>query len=155
MTPRRGLITGRVVNYEDPDWRPLERLASPYLASSFMWMFEVATRRGERFHAYKHIETRCYIHIDMDGNGLAYVPDEDRYARCPAWILLRAALRPWWEELNASPEEVALAQIAIERARGSESEPGWMLAPERRRELALAIDRALAPEPELSEADDW
>jgi hypothetical protein len=122
MSPGRGLITARVVNYEEPDWRPLERLASPYLASGFMWMFELATRRGERFHAYKHIETRRYVHIDLHGNGLAYIPEEDRYECYPAWVLLRAALRPWWEELNASPEERALAEIAIERAMGTEPE---------------------------------
>jgi hypothetical protein len=146
VTYRPGFITARVVNYEEPDWRPLERLASPYLASSFMWMFELATRRGERFHAYKHTETRCYAHIDINGNGLAYVPDEDRYERHPAWVLLRAALRPWWEELNASPEEIALAQIAIERARSDDWGSGAMLAPERRRELALAFEGALLPD---------
>jgi hypothetical protein len=112
----RRLITASVVNHEEPDWRPLEHLASAYRASSFMWMFELATRRGGRFHAYKHIETRCYIHIDIQCKGLAYVPEEDRYERHPAWVLLRAALRPWWEELNASPEEIALAQVAIQRA---------------------------------------
>jgi hypothetical protein len=101
MSRRQNLISARVVNYKEPDWRPLERLASPYLASSFMWMFELATRRGERFHAYKHIETRCYVHIDISGSVLAYVPEEDRYQRYPAWILLQTALRPWWEELNA------------------------------------------------------
>jgi len=109
VTPQKGLITARVVNSENPDWRPLERLASPYLASHWMWMFEVATRRGERFHAYKHIETRCYIHIDINGNGLGYVPVDDRYRRYPAWVLLRSALRPWWQELQASPEEIAIS----------------------------------------------
>ncbi|HEY1359120.1 MAG TPA: hypothetical protein VGF21_12520 [Thermoleophilaceae bacterium] len=138
------LITARVVNSKEPDWRPLERLASPYLASSFMWMFELRTRRGESFHAYKHIATRGYIHIDMDGNGLGYHPDEDRYGRYPAWALLRAALRPWWEELNATPEEIALAQVAIQRGQDMDfGGDGSMLAPERRRDLAFAISGAL------------
>jgi hypothetical protein len=48
--------------------------------------------------------------------------------------------------LNASPEEVALAQIAIERARSDDWGSGAMLAPERRRELALALEGALLPE---------
>jgi hypothetical protein len=149
--PKR-LITGRVVNYEEPDWKPLERFASPYLMSSFMWMFEVATRLGERFHAYKHIDTRGYAHIDINGNGLAYVPGEDRYARYPAWALLRAVLRPWWEELQASPEEIALAQIAIERARGDDFGSSPMLAPERRGDLALAIEGALLTRDEDEDA---
>jgi hypothetical protein len=146
MTTRKRLITARVVQYDEPDWRPLATVASEYLMGSFMWMHELATRRGERFHAYKHIETRCYVHIDMEGNGLAYHMDEDRYERVPAWVLLQAALRPWWEELNASPEEIALARIAIERARGMDFGPSPMLTPERRRELSLALDQALAPE---------
>jgi hypothetical protein len=137
------LITGKVVNNEEPDWEPLAHFASPYLMSSFMWMFEVATRRGERFHAYKHVATRRTAHIDIKGNGLAYVFDEDRYARYPAWVLLRTVLRPWWEELNATPEEIALSQIAIERAKGADYSSCPMLAPERRRDLALAIEGAL------------
>jgi hypothetical protein len=143
----KGLITARMVQGDTPDWEPLARFASPYLMSSFMWMYELATRRGERFHAYKHIETRGYAHIDINGNGLAYVPDEDRYERYPAWVLLQAALRPWWEKLNATPEEVALCRIAVERARGVEWGPRPMLTPERRHELALAIEGALIREP--------
>ena len=137
------LITARVVNHEEPDWRPLERFASPFLASSFMWMFEVRTRRGESFHAYKHIDTRCYVHLDVDGKGLAYHWEEERYGRYPAWVLLRAALRPWWEKLDATPEEVAVAQLAIQRARDLEWGSGSMLAPERRADLALAFESAL------------
>jgi len=137
------LITARVVNYEEPDWRPLERFASPYLAGSFMWMHEVRTRRGESFHAYKHIETRCYVHLGIDGNGLAFHWDEKRYGRYPAWVLLKAALRPWWEELNASAEEIALAQMAIQRARELDWGSQLIDVPDRRADLALALDRAL------------
>jgi hypothetical protein len=69
--------------------------------SSFMWMFEAGTPAGERYHAYKHIDTGRYVHLDLGGNALAY------------------ALRPWWEDLQASPEEVVAAWTAIERARRS------------------------------------
>jgi hypothetical protein len=110
------------------------------------------TRRA--VHAYKHIDTRRTAHIDIDGNGLGYVFDEDRYTRYPAWGLLRAVLRPWWEELQASPEEIALAQIAIERARADDFGSSRMLAPERRRDLALAIEGALLHEPEAWEDDE-
>jgi hypothetical protein len=67
---------------------------------------------------------------------------------------LRAVLRPWWEELQASPEEIALAQIAIERARADDFGSSRMLAPERRRDLALAIEGALLHEPEAWEDDE-
>jgi hypothetical protein len=108
------------------------------------------TRRA--VHAYKHIDTRRTAHIDIDGNGLGYVFDEDRYTRYPAWGLLRAVLRPWWEELQASPEEIALAQIAIERARADDFGSSRMLG--RRRDPALAIEGALLHEPEAWEDDE-
>jgi hypothetical protein len=101
MSRRRNLITARVVNYKEPDWRLLERLASHYLREQLHVDVRARQKRGERFHAYKHIETRCYVHIDISGSVLAYVPEEDRYQRYPASILLQTALRPWWEELNA------------------------------------------------------
>ncbi len=70
-----------------------------------------------------------------------------QHERFPAPGAPSRALRPWWEELDASPEEIALARIAIERARDSESDPSSMLAPGRRHELSLAFDRGLAPPP--------
>src|SRR3954447_26788088 len=107
-------------------------------------MYELATRRGERFHAYKHIDTRRTMHIDIESKGLAYVPEQDKYERHPAWVLLRAVLRPWWEELGASPEEIALAHVAIQRAQDIDwGSVDSMLAPERRRDLAFALRGAL------------
>jgi hypothetical protein len=55
------------------------------------------------------------------------------------------------EELQASPEEIAPAQIAIERARADDFGSSRMLAPERRRDRALAIEGALLHEPEAWE----
>jgi hypothetical protein len=47
-----------------------------------------------------------------------------------------------------------LAQIAIERARADDFGSSRMLAPERRRDLALAIEGALLHEPEAWEDDE-
>jgi hypothetical protein len=88
------------------------------LLETFMWMHEAATPAGERIHAYKHIETRCYVHLDLHGHAFVYV-DEDRYRPLPLATALELALAAWWEELDPSPEEVASAWSAIARARGA------------------------------------
>lgn len=76
-----------------PDWGPLLRLA-PALVDEFMWMFEVWLDDGERVQAYKHIETRGYLHLG--GRGAAFVYQGDgRYRQVGAcWLLERViALR--------------------------------------------------------------
>lgn len=109
-------MAGRISQREEPDWRPLARLMGEELVSSFMWMHEVEMPAGERFQAYKHIDTRRYLHVDLSGNAVAYVGGE-RYRPVALSAALEQVLRPWWEHLHASPEDVALAWAAIERAR--------------------------------------
>src|SRR5688572_29341983 len=50
----------------------------------FKWMGEIGTRRGERFHVYKHRDTRCSVHIDLIGKGLVYDPDAKASMPMPA-----------------------------------------------------------------------
>jgi hypothetical protein len=71
---RRGRITGS----ERPDWRPLEDLVGEPVAADFMWMFQVELSDGSLLHAYKHIDTRRYIHLDADAAAFAY-EEPDRY----------------------------------------------------------------------------
>jgi hypothetical protein len=110
-------LTARFLQCENPDWRPLERIMDVELVGWFMWMHEAATPSGRPIHAYKHIATRCYVHLDLDGNAYTYV-HEDRYRPIDLAELLELALRPWWEEgLGAEVEEVAASWRAIARAR--------------------------------------
>lgn len=81
-------------NFERPDWGPLVRLA-PARVDDFMWMFEVELEGGVRLHAYKHRETRGYLHLDHGGRAFAYIWDEKlaageggRYEQVdPEWLL--------------------------------------------------------------------
>lgn len=109
---------GRVHQYERPDWRPLARAVGEELLPAFMWMHEVVTPAGGRLHAYKHVDTRRYVHLDVEGRAFLYV-NEGRYRPVALATALDLALRPWWEQLDASPEDVAAAVSAIERARRS------------------------------------
>jgi hypothetical protein len=109
------VVRGPIGEADQPDWRPLRRLLPDALVETFMWMFEVALRDGRRIHAYKHIETRRYLHIDIRGDAFYYTA-EGRYRPIELSTLLEAVLRPWWEELGASPAEVLAAWTAIARA---------------------------------------
>jgi len=69
----RGVMTSQ---YDEPEWGPLLELAAEHV-DEFMWMFEVELESGLRLHAYKHIETRRYLHLDKEGRAFVYIwPDE-------------------------------------------------------------------------------
>jgi hypothetical protein len=112
-------VTGHSVQGSVPEWQPLLEAVGEDLAGTFMWMFEVRLSDGRPLHAYKHIDTRCYVHLDPASNAFRYV-GEHHYRRVELADALEAALSPWWERLNASVEDIAASWIAIARAR----EPG-------------------------------
>src|SRR6266496_1339412 len=117
-------IVGGIVQFEEPRWEPLERAVGEELMETFMWMFEVQTTEHRRFQAYKHRYTRRYLHVDHQGNAYDFVSEHDgrdRYRQVPLADAIELALRSWWEELDASPDDVADVRGAIERARRRES----------------------------------
>jgi len=89
LKPKRG----RVVNYERPVWEPLMALA-PEHVGDFMWMHEVELEDGTRLHAYKHVETRRYLHLDHGGRAFVFIPgslddvESSHYEEVvPGWLL--------------------------------------------------------------------
>jgi len=50
---------------------------APGHIDDFMWMFEVELESGLRLHAYKHIETRKYLHLDKEGRAFVYLWPEE------------------------------------------------------------------------------
>ena len=91
-------IRGKLVQYEEPAWEPLLNLLGTERVGDFMWMHEVALDTGERVHAYKHIDTRRYIHLSDMGKTCAYV-DRERYRPIPAFEAAELALPPeLWDE---------------------------------------------------------
>ncbi|MGN6201664.1 MAG: hypothetical protein ACTHNY_04595 [Solirubrobacterales bacterium] len=73
MRPRKG----QVLQFDHPVWEPLENLAFEH-AGEFMWMHEVELEDGTRLHAYKHWETRRYLHLDHGGRAFVFIWDESR-----------------------------------------------------------------------------
>ena len=66
-------IAGEAVQGDVPNWAPLLALVGEAKAAEFMWMFEVRLSDGRRLDAYKHIETRCCLHLDEHGKDFAYL----------------------------------------------------------------------------------
>ena len=86
-------IRGRLAQYEEPTWEPLLNLLGAERAGDFMWMHEIALATGERVHAYKHIDTRRYIHLSDAGKTYTYT-DRERYTPIPAFEAAELALSP-------------------------------------------------------------
>jgi hypothetical protein len=89
--------------HEKPEWGPLLELAPAHI-DDFMWMCEVELESGLRLHAYKHIETRKYLHLDMEGRAFAYIPpkvfredEPSSYREVDPRRVLKEVLRPGWE----------------------------------------------------------
>ena len=71
---------------DTPSWQPLLDLA-PEHVDDFMWMFEVEFDDGRSLHAYKHCETRQYLHLDEACRAYVFC-DGDRYREVdPDWLL--------------------------------------------------------------------
>lgn len=96
LTPRMATddrIRGTLVQYEEPTWEPLLNLLGAERVADFMWMHEIALVTGERVHAYKHIDTRRYIHLSDAGKTYTYI-DRERYTPIPAFEAVELALPP-------------------------------------------------------------
>jgi len=74
---KKTAVQGRMKQYEEPNWEPLLYLLRAYV-DDFMWMHEVELADGTSVHAYKHIETRRYLHLGEDHRAFVYT-DDDSY----------------------------------------------------------------------------
>ncbi len=83
---------GDSIQGDTPNWQPLLELAPEHI-DDFMWMFEVELVGGTRLHAYKHWETRRYLHLSLDGRAFVYCEPSSYREVDPGW-LLDLVLRP-------------------------------------------------------------
>jgi hypothetical protein len=73
---------GEIGHCERPDWDPLLDLVGEAVTRDFMWMYEVDLVPRGHVQAYKHIDTRRYLHLDSRGNAYEY-RGPNRYRRVP------------------------------------------------------------------------
>jgi hypothetical protein len=110
-------ITGIATQGETPDWGPLLDAVGEDVVGDFMWMFEVTLADGRKLQAYKHFHTRCYIHLDSNGEAFVYEP-RDRYRSMPVADVLAAVFLPLLELPGihgVSDEQVARSWAAVDR----------------------------------------
>jgi len=86
-------IRGAILQGDTANWEPLLAAVGEPLIEDFMWMFEVRTDDGRSCHAYKHVMTRRYLHLDTDGNAFSFV-SPNRYRPIALRRLLRGVLAP-------------------------------------------------------------
>ena len=117
--PRTRTISGRLVQFERPNWQPLIDLIGLELVRWFMWMNELELTGGTRAHAYKHVATRRYLHVAEDGRLFAYV--RGRYRE----IDLEEALDEvffMWEDTMPEPDLTAVVALARLKAGAASQE---------------------------------
>jgi hypothetical protein len=105
---------GRSTQGEVPEWGPLLDAVGERVTGDFMWMFEVELTNGARLQAYKHIDTRCYVHLAADGAAYVY-EHEDRYREIPLIDLLSAVFAPLVGLASVTSEQVGASWAVIDR----------------------------------------
>jgi hypothetical protein len=108
-------LPARHVQYDRPDWGPLEDLIGFELADWFMWMCEFELEDGVPLHAYKHIATRRYFHLATDGRAFAYTAD-GRYREIRRRDAIDLAFEKW-DVLRPEPEDPDAVRAALRHAR--------------------------------------
>jgi hypothetical protein len=121
---------GEVVNYDSPNWGPLEALVGRDLSGGFMWMFEVELRNRTRLHAYKHRLTRRYIYVARDGRCFGY-EEESSYRQITQFHAIYGAFNLWGSPKSddhvvhrLTPREQAAVEFVRHYASDQLLEPG-------------------------------
>lgn len=88
-----------------------------------MWMFEVELSDSQRLQAYKHIDTRRYIHLDAGGGAFAY-ESRERYRSVPIVDVLGEVFAPLPGFAGVSDEQIRASWRAVDRLQGREDDLG-------------------------------
>ena len=79
-----------------------------------MWMFEVELSNGKRLQAYKHADTRRYIHLDHGGAAFVF-ESPDRYRSVPVREVLAAVFTPLPGLAGVTAEQISASWAAVGR----------------------------------------
>lgn len=103
-----------------PEWGPLLEAVGEEVTGDFMWMFEVQLTDGTKLQAYKHIDTRRYIHLASDGRAFVY-EEPDRYRRFPAAEVLAVVFASLPGLASVSEAQIDASWTAVDRLSGGEA----------------------------------
>jgi hypothetical protein len=107
---------GTSTQAERPEWAPLLKAVGEEITGDFMWMFEVVLTDGMSLQAYKHIDTRGYIHLASTGEAFVY-ESPDRYRTFPAADVLAAVFAALPGLAGVTDEQIRASWAAVERLR--------------------------------------
>lgn len=118
---RRKRFAGEMLTIGEPDWEPLERVLRLGVCERFMWMFAVKLSTGAVLQAYKHTDTRGYLHLDASGGAYTYCEADDRYRSIELSSVVAAVLRPLWHLSYLPSGEAEMCWAEVERISRAES----------------------------------
>jgi hypothetical protein len=110
---RRVSRKGEVTQSETPEWEPLLKAVGRYATCDFMWMHEVELTDGTKLHAYKHIDTRRYVHLAADGAAFEFV-SPNRYRPVDTAHAFYAAFATLGR-LGVPEDQLAVTRAALDR----------------------------------------
>ena len=113
---RARVCRGTSTQGEWPEWAPLLKAVGEEITGDFMWMFEVVLTDGMSLHAYKHIDTRRYIHLASNGEAFVYEPP-DHYRALPAADVLAAVFASLPGLAGVTDQQIGASWAAVERLR--------------------------------------
>lgn len=114
--------TGEATQGSNPNWTPLLELVGEDVTGDFMWMFEVKLSTGVHVQAYKHVDTRRYIHLDARGRAYAYQWNA-RYRRVSAVDVLTEVFADLHMLGGVTYAQIAASWAAVARLAGPEHGP--------------------------------
>jgi hypothetical protein len=107
--------SGRGMQGDRPNWQPLLDAVGEEVTGDFMWMFEVELSNGMSLQAYKHVDTRRYIHLAADGTAFVF-ESPNWYRRVPAAVVLAAVFAPLDKGLyGVTDRQIEASWAAVER----------------------------------------
>ena len=105
---------GKRYQGDKPEWGPLLDAVGERVTGDFMWMFEVVLDDGTPLQAYKHADTRRYVHLAPDGTAF-YYEEPDRYRRISAASVLAEVFVPLPGLFGVTNEQISESWAAVER----------------------------------------
>jgi hypothetical protein len=147
--PRTRTLKGNATQGHRPVWQPLLDAVGERVTCDFMWMFEVTLENGTLVQAYKHVDTRGYLHLAADGTAYVYTAN-DRYRPTPAADVLEAVIVNLPGLAGVTLEQIDASWAAVKRLREREREPSASpggAAHERTRARAVPRRRQAKPGP--------
>jgi hypothetical protein len=108
------VFDGDAIQGHDPDWAPLVAAVGEELVGDFMWMYEVELENGTEVQAYKHIDTRRYVHLDAAGMAYAY-ESPGRYRVVSVVDALTEAFKPLPGLFGVTPAQIRRSWEAVVR----------------------------------------